>query len=84
MPEVLLPKTSTYTEFHKKSYHKRRDTELVRMLNYYHNNKERMNAQRKVNYHKKKLERLTAAPNNNISNSDQSSSDSDNSELSTV
>ena len=46
---------SSYTESHKKSYEKRRATELVRMLNYYNANKERISAMRKEKYRQKKL-----------------------------
>lgn len=46
---------SSYTASHKKSYEKRRATELVRMLNYYNANKERISAMRKEKYRQKKL-----------------------------
>lgn len=50
----LLPKSS-YSESHRKSYLKRRDSEIERMKTYYHANKERINTARKEKYKQKKL-----------------------------
>ena len=51
--------TSTYTEAHKKSYEKRRESELLRMKNYYLENAERLKSNRGTRYAtKKERERL--------------------------
>ena len=52
---------STYTESHRKSHQKRRESELLRFRTYYLNNKERISADRKEKYKQKKL--LLAASN---------------------
>ena len=50
---------STYTEAHKKSYEKRRESELLRMRNYYLENAERLKKNRRTRYaEKKERERL--------------------------
>ena len=51
---------STYTEAHKKSYKKRRESELLRMKNYYLENAERLKKNRRNRYAEKKRERLAA------------------------
>lgn len=53
--------TSTYTEAHKKSYEKRRVSELQRMKNYYLQNAERLKLNRRRRYAaKKERERASA------------------------
>lgn len=52
--ENLSPKSS-YSESHRKSYLKRRDSEIERMKTYYHTNKERINTVRREKYKQKKL-----------------------------
>ena len=51
---------STYTEAHKKSYEKRRVSELLRMKEYYLANAERLKLNRRARYAEKKRERLAA------------------------
>ena len=51
---------STYTDAHKKSYEKRRDSELRRMRNYYLENAERLKLNRRTRYAEKKRERASA------------------------
>jgi hypothetical protein len=46
---------STYSESHRKSYLKRRDSEIARMKAYYENNKETIRARRKARYQRQKL-----------------------------
>ena len=53
--------TSTYTEAHKKSYEKRRVSELLRMREYYLENAERLKLNRRTRYAlKKERERASA------------------------
>ena len=51
---------STYTEAHKKSYEKRRVSELLRMKEYYLANAERLKLNRRARYAEKKRDRLAA------------------------
>ncbi len=48
-------RNSTYTEAHRKSYIKRRESELIRMKNYYYSNKAAISARRKEKYYERKL-----------------------------
>ena len=60
---------STYSEAHRKSYLKRRDSEIARMKAYYENNKETIRALRKARYRQKKLltaSAISTVPHTNI------------------